>query len=800
MSINFPASPNFDEVFYDQNSGNSYIFDGNAWVGYSTAVFTVNYNAKSIEIKNDDSILGPSTSINYGTGFNVIFDGTSGISTIVSDQWETTDVGIHTLSNVGIGTTNPTNTLTVGGGTSTRELYVTGVSTLAIGGAGNPEAVYFQSTTEPQASLKISQAAGNDYGVLMTFTSFDGNEATIETDSNSNLTINANGTLNLWSGGDRLLQGQTSCDLFYSNVKKFETTGAGVTVTGTTFTNQLSVSGQSTLNNVNSSGLSTFTSIRLADDAGAGFSTYTTGIGQGYIIGFQTGQGYFQDKYYQFAASGPNFILNSVGIGTTNPTNTLTVGGGTSTRELYVTGVTTFGPGLGGNQGDIDFQHNGETRAYWDGSAGTLNFTDGDGVTFGDSDDVRISWDGTDWLFTKSTSAGSIKFVKSTGSENIAVFSNDGPVELYYNNSKKFETTGAGITVTGTTFTNDLNVSGVSTFNGNLRTNGANIKLGDGNEVTGNQIKLGNGVSSDAFGDSSDLWIYHNPSFGNLFQDITGTGIRFLTNDFRVRHESANADTIITNTTGNNEVRLYQGGNLKFETVGTGVTITGTTFTNQLSVSGVSTFNNTVNAQDIVSTNISANGHITINNTGTELRFQDSGGNPASVRVGDESGGSASDFSNVFLGYRAGYLGQNVNNQQNVFVGAYAGNDLVTSYGNVIIGRFDGITPELDLSYSPTNSGYIVLANGLGDIRLIADPLGNIGIGTTNPTSPLTVKGNTSLETLSVGTGITASTGIVTALDGFSSGIGTGVQITTVGDQLIFTVPGVGSTSFTLYP
>ena len=33
----------------------------------------------------------------------------------VVSQWVTTDVGIHTLSNVGIGTTNPTSALTVVG-------------------------------------------------------------------------------------------------------------------------------------------------------------------------------------------------------------------------------------------------------------------------------------------------------------------------------------------------------------------------------------------------------------------------------------------------------------------------------------------------------------------------------------------------------------------------------------------------------------------------------------------------------------------------------------------------------------
>jgi len=64
---------------------------------------------------------------------------------------------------------------------------------------------------------------------------------------------------------------------------------------------------------------------------------------------------------------------------------------------------------------------------------------------------------------------------------------------------------------------------------------------------------------------------------------------------------------------------------------------------------------------------------------------------------------------------------------------------------------------------------------------------GNIGVGTTNPTSSLTVTGNTLIS------------GITTSIGGFTSGIGTAVEITTIGNQLIFTVPGVGTTSLILF-
>ena len=81
-------------------------------------------------------------------------------------------------------------------------------------------------------------------------------------------------------------------------------------------------------------------------------------------------------------------------------------------------------------------------------------------ATFGDSDDLQIYHSGTNnvidstnaWLNITSDGGVAIRHeVQADGSdgENMALFKPDGAVELYHDDSKKFETTTAGVTVTG---------------------------------------------------------------------------------------------------------------------------------------------------------------------------------------------------------------------------------------------------------------------------------------------------------------------------------------------------------------
>ena len=99
-------------------------FTGNVSITTSIAgIATIGINtdvaSSGIEIQENGSLLGTALSLNFAENLSVDFS--SGIATISAtgggeeSYWTETTAGIHTLSNVGIGTTNPTSALTVNG-------------------------------------------------------------------------------------------------------------------------------------------------------------------------------------------------------------------------------------------------------------------------------------------------------------------------------------------------------------------------------------------------------------------------------------------------------------------------------------------------------------------------------------------------------------------------------------------------------------------------------------------------------------------------------------------------------------
>ena len=87
---------------------------------------------------------------------------------------------------------------------------------------------------------------------------------------------------------------------------------------------------------------------------------------------------------------------------------------------------------------------------------GNISLADGSSAYFGDSNDLRIAHVGGNSKIQDSgtgslvldTNGASILLTKSD-TEHLAKFLTDGSVELYHDNSKKFETTSSGVSVTG---------------------------------------------------------------------------------------------------------------------------------------------------------------------------------------------------------------------------------------------------------------------------------------------------------------------------------------------------------------
>ena len=259
----------------------------------------------------------------------------------------------------------------------------------------------------------------------------------------------------------------------------------------------------------------------------------------------------------------------NVGINSTVPIATLDVNG-----TLNVSGVSTF-------------QDN-------------VNLGDGDRLRLGDSQDLQIYHGGSNSIIQDAgvgdlfiAGDNVVRITNSGFTETKALFTTNGSVELYYDNSKKFETTGAGVTVFGTTESQQLVVSGVSTFNDLLDING-NINI-DGSQITytssTNELKFANNAQL-RFGGGNDLRIYFDGS-NSVIQDA-GVGDLFLAGDNALRITDSSFTETKALFTTNGSVELYYDNSKKFETTGAGVTVFGTTESQQLNVSGVSTFNSDV--------------------------------------------------------------------------------------------------------------------------------------------------------------------------------------------------------------
>ena len=231
-----------------------------------------------------------------------------------------------------------------------------------------------------------------------------------------------------------------------------------------------------------------------------------------------------------------NFVIDPAAIG--DNTGTVEIKG-----NLTVQGTTTTI-----NSTTVDLDH--------------LSLGDNEIANFGDNDDLKIYHDGTSSqirdegtgrLFFASNGTG-FGFIK-VGGGTLANLYTDGAVELYHNNSKKFETTSTGVTVTGAV-------------------------AADGFSLQDNE--------TISFGEGADLQIYHNGS--NSYIQDSGTGALIFKSDLYSFRNDTDTEQL-AKFIEDGAVELYYDNSKKFETTSTGVDITGLITVDSLQVDTFSTFN-----------------------------------------------------------------------------------------------------------------------------------------------------------------------------------------------------------------
>jgi len=172
-----------------------------------------------------------------------------------------------------------------------------------------------------------------------------------------------------------------------------------------------------------------------------------------------------------------------------------------------------------------------------------VNLGDSDQLRFGASNDLVIQHNGSDSLISETGTgdlyirgSNNIYLQKGDGSETFTATNDDGAVELYYDNSKKFETTTNGVTVTG-------------------RVECDEVRAGDDDKIQ--------------LGDSQDFRVYHDGSTNIIDGHY---------HPIELRHQSE----VHAKFVDDGAVELYHNNVKKFETTNTGVKIDNSSTTDMI--------------------------------------------------------------------------------------------------------------------------------------------------------------------------------------------------------------------------
>ncbi len=371
-------------------------------------------------------------------------------------------------------------------------------------------------------------------------------------------------------------QANNSVDLYYDNSKKFETTSDGVTVQSSNFcvlevrcTTQDAILRLTSHNNddtdwaiQNDQSQSNNLDFRFNNTT----KMHLTSGGDLHIVGnldledndkLLLGTGDDLQIFHDGTDSRINNSTGALQITSNNDFRLKTNGGqnifkatGNAVELYYDTGsggsskkfeTTSYGAKFTDN---VLFNNPDTTgrNLTWEADNDALHWEDNTKATFGASQDLQIYHDGTNSNLKNTTGtlyvAGDVvTLTNSAISELYFKGTANGAVELYYDNSKKFETTSDGATVSG-----DLTIDG-STPELRMKVTG---------DEQSHRIRFFNAA------DSMVARIFGDPSTGNLSLQTGGNGA-----------EEA------VKCIADGSVELYYDNNKKFETTSSGIDVTG---------------------------------------------------------------------------------------------------------------------------------------------------------------------------------------------------------------------------------
>ena len=240
---------------------------------------------------------------------------------------------------------------------------------------------------------------------------------------------------------------------------------------------------------------------------------------------------------------------------------------GTTKFETTANGVTITGNDTGTLiQGDVSFYDSANSgyNMSWDQSTPQLKLYDAAKLVIGSGNDLEIWHDNSsNKSIIKETGSGSfdiqgnwVQILNEAGDESKAIFKDDGAVELYHDNVKKFETV-----ATGVQFAQDFRCTN------NAGDNTAALQWYKG----GDALYFADSIKAK-FGTGEDLQLYHDGSHSRIVD--SGTGNLMLQSDRLVITDAGNSENqLVCQSDG--AVELFYNGVKKFETQNGGCHCTG---------------------------------------------------------------------------------------------------------------------------------------------------------------------------------------------------------------------------------